>query len=364
MLRIERSHLAEASAADIITREQADRLWAFLAERIAAAPAAREHGPRFTFTNVLYYLGGMLAIGAMSLFMTLGWDAFGGWGVFFIALLYMGAALALARRFERQDLAIPMGIMAALVVVLVPLAVWGLQHALGFWADAKGAEHYRQYHYVIDWRWVTLEFATLLAGVLMLYRWKAPFLLMPVSVTLWYMSMDLALLLLPPDVKPWSESEWLFRKWFSVAFGLVMVLVAFWVDLRSRFTKDYAFWLYLFGLLAFWGGLSSLGSNQLAGKLVYLAINLGLVLIGAVLVRRAFTVFGGIGVAIVLADISWRFFKDSWLFPIALTAIGLAVVYLGIWWSRNEARLAGTLQARLPADLRELIASRRASLGH
>lgn len=364
MLRIERSDLAEASAADIITREQADRLWAFLAERVAAAPAAREHGPRFTFTNVLYYLGGMLAIGAMSLFMTLGWDAFGGWGVFFIALLYMGVALALARRFERQDLAIPMGIMAALVVVLVPLAVWGLQHALGFWADARQAEHYRQYHYVIDWRWVTLEFATLAAGVLMLYRWKAPFLLMPVAVTLWYMSMDLALLLLPPDVKPWSESEWLFRKWFSVAFGLVMVLVAFWVDLRSRFTKDYAFWLYLFGLLAFWGGLSSLGSNQLAGKLVYLAINLGLVLIGAVLVRRAFTVFGGIGVAIVLADISWRFFKDSWLFPIALTAIGLAVVYLGIWWSRNEGRLAGTLQARLPADLRELIASRRASLGH
>lgn len=363
MPRIERSHLDEASAARIITREQADRLWAFLVER-AAAPAARDHGPRFTFTNVLYYLGGMLAIGAMSLFMTLGWEGFGGWGVFFIALLYIGVALLLARRFERQNLAIPMGIMAALAVVLVPLAVWGLQHALGFWADARQAEHYRQYHHVIDWRWVTLELATLLAGVLMLYRWQAPFLLMPVAATLWYMSMDLALLLLPPDAKPWSESEWLFRKWFSVAFGLVTVLIAFWVDLRSRHTKDYAFWLYLFGLLAFWGGLSALGSDRLAGKLVYLAINLGLVLIGAVLVRRAFTVFGAIGVAIVLADISWRYFKDSWLFPLSLTAIGLAIIYAGIWWSRNEARLARGLHARLPADLRELIASRRAILGH
>jgi MFS family permease len=353
---IERKHLTEAAAASIITPEQAERLWEFL---LARAGTTRERGPRFTFTNVLYYLGGMLAIGAMSLFMTLGWEGFGGWGVFFIALLYIGAALLLARRFERQGLAIPMGIMAALAVVLVPLAVWGLQHALGLWADAKGAEHYRQYHDVIDWRWVTLEFATLLAGVLMLYRWRAPFLLMPVAVTLWYMSMDLALLLLPPDVKPWSESEWLFRKWFSVAFGLVTVLVAFWVDLRSRHTLDYAFWLYLFGLLAFWGGLSSLGSDRLAGKLVYLAINLGLVLIGAVLVRRAFTVFGAIGVAIVLADISWRYFKDSWLFPIALTAIGLAIIYAGIWWSRNEPRLAGRLQALLPRDLRAPIAGRR-----
>ena len=69
---------------------------------------------------------------------------------------------------------------------------------------------------------------------------------------------------------------------------------------------------------------------------------------GAVLVRRAFTVFGAIGVAIVLGDLAWRLFSDSWLFPIALTAIGIAIVYLGIWWSRNEARLAVGLQARLP----------------
>lgn len=355
MPNIEREHLTAAAAASIITPEQAERLWEFL---LARAGTVRARGPRFTLTNVLYYLGGMLAIGAMSLFMTLGWEGFGGWGVFFIALAYIGVALLLARRFERQGLAIPMGIMAAFAVVLVPLAVWGLQHALGFWADAKSAEHYRQYHYVIDWRWVTLELATLLAGVLMLYRWKAPFLLMPVAVTLWYMSMDLALLLLPPDVYPWSESGWLFRKWFSVAFGLVTVLVAFWVDLRSRHTLDYAFWLYLFGLLALWGGLTSLGSDRLAGKLVYLALNLALILAGAVLLRRTFTVFGAIGVALALGELSWLYFK-SWLFPIALTAIGLAVIYAGIWWSRNEARLAARLQALLPHDLRARIANRR-----
>lgn len=363
MISIERIQMSEAAAAGVITREQADRLWIFLAERKgttpAPMPAVRDAGPRFTFTNVLYYLGGMLAIGAMSVFMTLGWDEFGGWGVFFIALLYMGLAFMLAQRFERQGLAIPMGIMAALIVVLVPMAVWGLQHALGFWVDAKHAENYRQYHYYIDWRWTTLELATLVAGALMLYRYKAPFLLMPIAVTLWYMSMDLVMLFLPTDVGPWSDPVWQIRKWFSVGFGLVMLLLAFWVDMRSRFSKDYAFWLYLFGLLTFWGGLSSLESNLLSGKLVYLAINVGLVLLGAVLGRRAFTVFGALGIAFVLGDISWRFFKDSWLFPIALTLIGLAIIYLGIWWNRNEARLAGRLQALLPSALRELIASRR-----
>jgi len=363
MLKVERDHLTQAADAGLLTRAQEEPLWDFLRQRAGALPAGRDNGPRFTFTNVLYYLGGMLAIGAMSVFMTLGWESFGGWGIFFIALLYIGIAFALAGRFERQGVVIPMGIMAALIVALVPLATWGLQHALGFWADGVHAQNYREFHIFIDWRWTTLEFATLFAGALMLYRYKAPFLLMPVAVALWYMSMDLVLLLLPPDVRPWSDSEWQLRKWFSVCFGLIMVLIAFWVDLRSRFTRDYGFWLYLFGLLTFWGGLTSLGSGQLAGKLVYLAISLGLILTGAVLVRRTFTVFGAIGVANVLGDLSWHMFRNSWLFPLALTLIGLAIIYAGIWWSRNEGRLAVRLRSSLPADLRELIESRRVIAG-
>src|SRR5215468_9296282 len=128
MLKLEREHLTRAAEAGVIAATQAQPLWEFLQQR--APIAGREPGPRFTFTNVLYYLGGMLAIGAMSVFMTLGWEGFGGWGIFFIALLYIGIAFKLAGRFERQGLAIPLGIMAALIVVLVPLATWGLQHAL------------------------------------------------------------------------------------------------------------------------------------------------------------------------------------------------------------------------------------------
>lgn len=359
MMQIERRHLADATEAGIVSPAQADRLWTYLAERLAAAGGADE-APRFDFTHVLYYLGGMLAIGAMSLFMTQGWERFGGWGVFFIALLYAGIAFRLANRFEARALAVPMGIMATLIVVLIPLGVWGLQQALGMW-PVGGASSYRAYHYLIDWRWLMLEFATLAGAVLMLYRYRAPFLLMPVAVTLWYMSMDVAAMLVYANQDGWSRAALEFRKWFSLAFGLIMVLVAFWADLRSRASRDYAFWLYLFGLLAFWGALSSMSSTALAGKLVYLAINVMLVFVGAILMRRAFTVFGGIGIAIVLADISWRCFGDSWLFPITLTLIGLAIVFAGVWFSRNEVRVTLRLQAWLPAELRQLLAARRAT---
>jgi uncharacterized membrane protein HdeD (DUF308 family) len=162
-------------------------------------------------------------------------------------------------------------------------------------------------------------------------------------------------------VSPGDASAWIFRKWFSVAFGAATILFALLVDLRNRSRLDYAFWLYLFGLLSFWVGLTSLGSPALSGKLVYLLINLGLVLLGAVLGRRTFTVFGALGVALALGDISRRFFQDSWLFPIALSLIGLAVVYAGVIWSRHEARLTARLRAMLPGQLRDWVARRAAA---
>jgi hypothetical protein len=352
---ISRTDLATAVERGILSQEAADALWLFLSDRLKI-----DQAPRFDFTHVLYYLGGMLAIGAMSLFMTLGWERFGGWGIFFIALLYMGIALGLARRFEREKLLVPMGIMATLFVVLVPLAVWGLQNALGLWPPG-GHDAYRDYHAWIDWRWITLEAVTLAAGAAMLWRWRAPFLAMPVAVTLWYMSMDLAVFFAGVDTTHYGSGLWEFRQWFSLGFGLAMLAFALLVELRSRGGRDYPFWLHLFGLITFWGALSSMHSDLLSGKLVYLAINLALIVAGALLVRSMFAVFGGLGTAMVLGDLAWRYFKDSWLFPIALTAIGLAVVFAGIAWQRHAEELTERLRARLPGELRELLEARQSA---
>lgn len=45
---------------------------------------------------------------------------------------------------------------------MVPLAVYGAQHTLGYWpADVATTKlAYRDYHTRIDWRWLMMEFAT------------------------------------------------------------------------------------------------------------------------------------------------------------------------------------------------------------
>lgn len=344
-MEITRKNLEDAVSSGIIAEKQAADLWKFLADIGADKPS-------FRFTHILYYLGGMIAIGAMTLFMNLGWERFGGKGLFLISLAYAGISVFLTEYFlSRKNLKIPAGIMATLAVALVPLGIYGIQVELGFWGPGMV---YRDYHVFIDWRWMFMELVTLAAGAIMLWRYRLPFLVMPVAVTLWYMSMDLVPFIFGED------RSWELRQMVSMYFGLLMILLAFWIDVRSRKSdKDYPFWIYLFGVIAFWGGLSLLRSESELNKFFYMCINVLMILTGAVLSRRVFVVFGGLGLAGYLGHLSYRVFKDSMIFPFALTAIGLAIVFLGVIWQKHEERITGSLRLFLPQALRELIEKNR-----
>lgn len=368
------AELAAAVQQGVITPAQASALWrewAGAAQRVAgtvhgqpwsASPprtgaaaahttAPRPSGPRFTAVYVLYYFGGMLAISAMALFMTLGWQILGTWGLFALTALYLVGALKVADHLQQRHLPTPAGILATLAVCLVPLLVWCVQNALGLWPVGGSATH-AAYHTLIDWRWLTLEFATLAAGVVMLWRYRLPFMVMPLAVTLWYMSMDVANALLQQH--GW---DWQLTRDVSLVFGLGTCALAMAVDIRTRrateavWQQDFAFWLYLFGAIMFWSSLSLHDSGSEWAKAGYALLNVALVFGGAAIGRRVFTVLGAFGVTGYLGYLSYRVFKDSLLFPLLLTFLGLAVVLLGIWWQRHETQINARLRAWLPADL-------------
>lgn len=337
-MELNHADLNQAVEAGILNADQSANLWQWLQGR-------NQHKADFSFTNILYYFGGLIAIGAMTLFMTLGWESFGGKGILFISLAYMALGLVLTHYFLHQkNLPIPAGITAAFVVALTPLAVYGLQNMLGLWADGY---NYRDYHVFIDWRWIVMEVSTLVVGAVMLWRYRLPFMVMPVAVTLWYMSMDLAPFLYNDEYLGWDH-----RQMVSVVVGIMMIVLALVVDFRTKNKqKDFAFWLYLFGVMAFWGGLSMMNSDSELGKFIYCLINIGMIIFGAIINRRVFVIFGALGIAGYLGHLSYTLFKDSMLFPIALSALGFAIIALGIWWQKNEAQLFGGLRAKLLSTL-------------
>ena len=337
--------LKQAVERGILDAGQAEQLWEFLESSASDTPG-------FRFTHILYYLGGLMAIGAMSLFMTLGWESFGGWGLLGIAVAYALAGLVLTENFlHKRRLPIPAGITATFVVALTPLAIYGFQEVMGWWVEGMA---YRDYHRFIDWRWIFMELGTLAAGAIMLWRYRLPFLIMPVAATLWYMSMDLT-----PFIFGQADATWELRKLVSLWSGVVIILIALWIDIRTKGEKDFAFWLYIFGVTAFWGGLSLMRSDSELNKFLYFCVNLFLIFCGATLCRRVFAVFGGLGAAGYLGYLSWNVFKDSLLFPFVLTFIGLGVIWMGILWQRNEKAIALKLRGFLPPPLRDLVDHRR-----
>jgi hypothetical protein len=310
---------------------------------------------RFNATTVLLYLGGMLAIGACTVFSNLALEKWGMRVLFAMSSVYLIAALVCAFYLEQRAQKIPASIFATLSIALIPLVVFAAQQSLGFWPDAGLHNHYNDYHYWIDWRWIVMEVATLLGAILMLRYFKYSFLVLPIAVTLFYMSMDLVpSLLLGTNTAFFSEAGMKIREMVSMFFGIVMCLVAFFVNQKNRHhpsNEDFAFWLYVFGVICFWGGLSMMDSGSLFGKFIYLGINIAMILCAAILQRRVFAVFGAIGMCMVLVDFAQRVFKDSLVFVLVLSLAGFALMYAGVWWNKNQDRIVRWMQHYFPASL-------------
>jgi len=96
------------------------------------------------------------------------------------------------------------------------------------------------------------------------------------------------------------------RAWVSVGFGTVFLVANYVISKISQSKQDFAFWGYIFGLLAFWGGLTDLYAevynNDWQYKAAYGVINLVLMVMSVGLQRTVFLVFGGLGISIDVID--------------------------------------------------------------
>jgi hypothetical protein len=237
-------------------------------------------------------------------------------------------------------------LLITVAVTMAPLAVYGVQDALGWWGYGDPGT-YRDFFRWIKGSWLFMDFAAVVAAAVALRFYRFPFIVMPLAIALWFMSMDLA---------PWlfgeTWADWEKRKTLSTGFGLAVLALAWLVDLRAR--GDFAFWLHLFGLVTFWGGLTVMDSNSELSKAIYCVINIVLVLFSIFMQRRAYAVFGALGVASYLGHLSYRVFKDSLLFPFALSLIGVAVIVIGLIYFRRRQLVEAWLAQNLPPAVHAL----------
>jgi len=379
---IGRGDLDRAVERGIIGPEQAGALWAMFAERAVARF-------RIDVAHVAWYGGALIVIASMTVFMVEVWDTFGGGTLALIAMLYGLAYLAAGHwMVRRPGLAVPGGLLIAAAVSMTPLAAYGVQKALGWWAGVDIWPY-------LDLRgWLRegtgmAEIATATVGAIAFAAYRFRFLVVPVAAAVWFLVFDATAMLTPEAFGvPWDIASavaasvfyavyrapfwvavvaaalWAFsmdlpallfgeaaldfdvRAWGSLGFGLAMLPVAWIADVRGR--TRIAFWLHLVGLVAFWGALVWLMSDTEPLWAGFAAINLGLVVLATFFKRRAYLLFGGLGVFGYLGHLAIEVFADWLYFPPLVGALGLGVIALGVVWYRRRAALEAWLEVRLP----------------
>jgi hypothetical protein len=340
-----KTDLQAASDAGIISSGQLETLLTFLQARGPASPSS----PKFDVVHMLWYAGALIVIAAMGLFSTLAFSQMGGNALAATALIY-AALFGWAGHYlwTVKNLRTPGGLLIAVAISMAPLAVYGIQDSLGLWSKFGKPGTTRDFYIWVRGSWIFMEIATLGAAALALRFYRFPFIVFLAAFALWFLSMDIV---------PWITGSKLrdfeTARIVSIWFGLAILGLAVVVNSRQR-TGDFAFWLYLFGVLTFWGGISATSGGTALQKATYCAMNVGFLFLAVFLGRRVFAVFGTIGIAMYLGDLAEKVFKDSMLFPFALSLIGVAIIAFGLYYHRHQAAIGAWIDARIPEALKRL----------
>ncbi|WP_254564701.1 DUF2157 domain-containing protein [Oscillatoria sp. HE19RPO] len=351
-MKILKKDIDWAVSEGILSSEQGESLWNALQKRTS-------NRPQFNFANVAYYFGAFIVLSGMTWFMSLAWEEFGGKGLLFLACFYAFLfILAGQTLWFKQNLKIPGGLLFTIAVCMTPLAILGLITQAESWLFQYVFDSQSSYFIQEKSSFILMELGTILAGIITLRFIKFPFLMAPITLASGFLSIHLTAVIVfyTTGQTWWSYQDY----WVFFWFGLIGLMVAYWVDVKtSRIEEDYAFWLYLFGLMSFWFSLSFMGRGYYGNPLIYLFINIGLILLSVLLHRRVFIVFGTLGVSYLLYDLSYRTFQGSLLFPLTIMVLGLLVIYAGIQYQRNEEAIERLIVGNLPMSVRDILPRRR-----
>jgi hypothetical protein len=332
--------LTKAADEGVIEPAAVARLLAWQESRAPASlPSPLEHPKGLNLVTVAYYSGAMLMISACAWFLGDKWAVLGSAGILATTLIYFSAAAGLGVWLRQAGYFVGGGLLVTVAVSLVPLITYAIEDLLGLWPSLPPGP-YEDYYPLIRGSWIEMELATMLVGAVALYWVRFGFLTAPLAFSAWFFSMDVWALLRDKNVLTAED-----RELVSVYVGLATLLVGYLLDSKLRRhgatkSEDFAFWCYLFGLLAFWGGLTSMHGDSELSKALYCAMNVGLIGIGIWLRRATFIVFGALGVHVYLGHLAYEVFKDSFLFPFTLAFLGLSMILCAVLGQRFMARAA------------------------
>jgi hypothetical protein len=308
-----------------------------------ATPLERQREPYVAQTRLtptvqaFVWIGTLLLIGAHAWWSTQGYESLGIGVVLVLTLVWQVGFLGAAEWARRRGAVVLEAGFATIVAFYTPLTAYSIERALGF--HFRGHDFHDFYPWVSG-GWIWMELAAIGVSLLLVRRYRRPFLVLPLTLFTGFLAMDGG----TRALGGWQHEQDV--QHVVLVVGVAMLAAAVALDYRGW--RRFAFWPHLASVwLVAWGidGLCD-GRHVLA---VFLAAAVALVL-GIWLARTTHLAAAGL--------LGWAgigLSAHGAAFPFLLMLGGLAFVGFAIWLARADSPIRRFLGARtLPAPQRDL----------
>ena len=354
-LKVTKQDITAASAEIGLNEAQSAAFWDALEKRVGG-------NATITLSTVLSYAFGGLTVIALGFFGVKNLEKITALQVASAMIAFALVTLFISHRTYERGSMIQSSIFATMAIAATPLAILTLQIHFDYW-PGLGNENLRSprgtlrdFHAFIDSRWLVIELGTLAVAAMIFAAHRTHYILMPITVIFWWMVMDFSMYQQEVARKATEaandyrsyDSYKLIYEWNSVYFGLAAIAVGAAIDWMKKTRVDMAYWVYIAGVVSFWGGLIMMGESGHWAAFKFFLVNVVLFLIGGVFVRGVFLVAGGFGMVMYIFRLVDKQFRDDPLFALYLAGIGFVGLVLVYVLRPYFEALMAQIRAQLP----------------
>ncbi len=290
---------------------------------------------------IAVYLGLLLVVAASASLLALYWRDLGTWGVLGLGVVYLAGYLVASEILRRRDLTQPADVLEAVALAWVGLTTYAILELGGLWPE--GASDLGRIHIGLT----TIAVVGIAAALVLLALRPDPLLAVPLAAASALLAADLAELVFGQKIDDLSSRQ---VTAFVLPLGLAWIATGLWLDVTRK--REFATWTHWVGLVLTGIAVVAMVPKTVPGFALIGVLGAFALFFSAFVRHWSFTVIGALGV--LAATVSSMSMLGR-VAPLVIAVVGIALIFVGLRWSRWRESIRVAVLARMPATARNFV---------
>ena len=311
-----------------------------------------------TVVKVLYYIGGLIMLSAMTVLMSNTIQHSTYTTILLLGTVYAVLFLGVGEFLWKKNEKLPAGILYFLFMAAFGFIVMDIEKMTGFFPHFSDMDKIPNYWDLCRFPVIVLSALTIFANTILQKFRHSSLLAVPTifcSYAIYMSCVDF--------IYGWEKITDKIIFGSNLIFSAGLCCVGF---LKDRLTKtDYSMWIYLAGAAGFFVSaillLDELNIGVWQDQLIIFIISLIYIFMGLMIQRKPFSIIGILGAIEYIIYLEFDNIEDNTTLLTSVVLItGLIILYAGVIYSKNVDNLRKFIESKLPEKLRNSLPQNRA----